>query len=142
MKAITQYRAEDGAIFNTPTECENYERLALDANRIMEAWRPLPDNDQCNFANGGGYYQHDPVLVEETKQRLMSLAETAGMSDIPRLRGCHFSHFLRYLDDADRLRPIREAAYRVMCCDERAREWGQPYYANNPDKGKQIQLNA
>lgn len=45
----------------------------------------------------------------------------------------------RYFDDGGH-NCLYEAWSRLRCIDEKGREWGQPYYALNPEKGEQKSL--
>jgi hypothetical protein len=148
MKAITKYQANDGAEFKTAEECEKHEVLVARIDEIMSQLPPTPKDDGCRFANGHGYIQHDPLTFIKVRNELLDLgaeqfsdgfsykswfAETKAGTR-------HNSWVGRLLDD-NGVRPLSRAWYRIMATDELAREWGQIYYALNPGKGEEIQLN-
>jgi hypothetical protein len=49
----------------------------------------------------------------------------------------HSSYVGRLLGDYG-IRPLENAWYRFSCVDKQYREWGQPYFATNPDKGTNV----
>lgn len=143
METITKYKAFDGREFVDPTDCELHETNCKLAEVIMQ---PMPDKPEgCGFSNGDGYLQHDKEVLLKVRNRFLEFAR----------RYTDHKWVQQTIDkgfDADPSwagRIIGECApstinkhwYRFMCIDNQCREWGQPYYATNPDKAKQIRLN-
>jgi hypothetical protein len=138
MRQITKYAAADGAEFTSADACIAYEALAAEVAEIMATLRARPDDDaDCNFSNGHGYLQHDPEMFYRARLSLLKLAQ----------RYTTFRWIQESIDDptvhpswAGRIiseacpRPLYAAWARLSCVDDQFREWGQPFYANNPDK--------
>lgn len=53
----------------------------------------------------------------------------------------HTSYVGRLLGECRGLRPLSNAWRRFGCIDKMGKEWGQPYFAANPEKGTQKCLN-
>lgn len=108
--SITIYVSDDGREFRSREACEQYERDAATVSAILA---PLGRRiDTIDYANGSGYVQHDGI----TGDMVWNLVRKAP--------GAQHSR------DADE--PWSKAYYRAMCIDAQGREWGQPYFANNP----------
>lgn len=141
MKAITKFKAVDGKEFNSENECLDYENLIKKVDNIMKALPPLPKDDGCNFSNGSGFVQHDKTILRKVKINLLEemkkhidhkwIQETIDNDEV------HPSYVSRLIDDYG-ISPLNKAWYRFMCIDKLNREWGQPYFAANPDKAKQV----
>jgi hypothetical protein len=125
-----KYEAEDGRKFSTPEECEQYEVLLYDLDAIMKPFGKHPD--KTDFTNGGGYLQHKKSDVERAKKRLIVTGSTYLQLEDP----VGFNVLGRYFDDSG-VSCLYKAWLRLACMDALYREWGQPYYANHPDKGVQ-----
>ena len=107
-----------------------------------------------DFANGGGFLRHKTVNVMKAWRALMELLglrhalpdDVFGTSKRSFI-GIPFvmrSSIGRYLDDADS--PYYSLYMRFVCMDDMSktmtmREWGQRYFALNPDQGKQVCWN-
>lgn len=141
MKTLTKFQAIDGVEFYDEAECIEYESLINKIDKIISQLPPLPKDDGCKFANGGGFIQHDKNTLRSVKLNLLEeikkhiehrwIQQTIDDDNI------HPSYVGRLVDDHG-IRPINNAWHRFMCIDKLGREWGQPYYANNPDKGEQV----
>lgn len=130
MERISKYKAIDGSVFNTEQECLSYESLIERVNAIMRPLGTRPDD--TNFTNGGGYIQHDSRVVAIAKEEITELAIKTFKID----RNVNFFIIGRYCDDCGS-KCLYSAWSRLNCCDKNNREWGQGYYAINPDKGTQ-----
>ena len=144
MKTITKYEAIDGTEFDHENECLKYEKLIERIDLIMHELPKRPEDDGCRFSNGGGFIQHDKATL--CKARIKILKEVKKHIKHPWVQqtiddeNVHPSYVSRLIDDY-RIKPLNSAWYRFMCIDKSGREWGQPYFANNPEKGQQIKLN-
>ena len=134
MKVQTVYVSDDGARFDSAGEAINRDSLVKLVADIMLGLRPIPKDDGCRFANGGGYVQQDASVVKEAKRRLMEIAAAKLRRDDLLKEDVHVSWALRLLDGA--LPPVERALSRFYCMDERFREWGQPFYASHPDEAE------
>jgi hypothetical protein len=132
MKKITKYQAEDGKVFNTEKECLDYEKIIAKVDAIMKPFGKRPDS--CNFTNGSGFLQHNDSDVSKAKRQITDLG-----NDIFKCNA-NFGFIGRYFDDSG-YDCLYSAWGRLSAVDNKSREWGQSYYANNPDSGKQVQLN-
>ena len=136
MKIIEKYVANDGTEFRNGKDALHRDELL---NSISSIEKLLPTRpDDANFANGHGYIQHKYETIEKVKGFLYELC----LIESPSLSEYNFDSygFVRSLDDSSS--PLYKLYYRiVMCVDDQLREYGQPYFANHPDKAEQRQLN-
>ena len=132
MKTITRYLAQDGSVFDTEKKCREYESLCKKVKKIMKPLGKLPLDKGCKFANGEGYIQHNPSVIEVAKSQLLALGKE--YLHIKEERSFGFAG--RCFDDYG-VSAINDAHNRLSCCDENGREWGQQYFAVHPEKGKQ-----
>lgn len=136
------YKANDGKIFNHKNDCEKYE---FKMNQIEKIMQNLPQEpDSCNFRNGGGYLQHDPEIVKKAMIEILKLSEIDFKEDKEKIFENPFSYRQSYyigrvMTDGNNI--CWSAWCRFLSMDNKYREWGQPYFALNPDKGEQIRLN-
>ena len=142
MKTITRFLSDDGCEFDTETKCRAHEGLSNEVGAVLFSLPALPKDDGCKFANGHGYIQHDPEAFKAAKTALLRIGQ----------RVCPHKFIDNSLEDptvhpswvgrifSDNSRPLYAAWGRVMCTDDQFREWGQPYYANNP-KGEFVRIN-
>jgi hypothetical protein len=145
MKAVTKYQADDGRLFDSESAAIEHEFYLSEIEGIEKALPPRPD-DGCKFENGDGYLQHTQESVDAFKREILMLA--ARRLKDPKLaewakkpQEVHgFSYVGRLLDDCDR--HLYGLWSRVMCMDEKNREWGQPYFALNPGTGKDFPIAA
>lgn len=141
MKEVTKYQADDGRVFDTEHEAIVQDAKAVSLKKISKLLKPIPENDGCKFSNGAGYVQQDALRVQEYKRGIMLL----GACHHPKMAEwaknpieVHPQSIVgRILSDCDQL--LYRAWHRVMCMDGQFREWGQPYYAMNPEKGEQFE---
>lgn len=133
MKAIIKYQALDKTTFNTEEECVRYENLLNKVNKIMSKIGDKVKDKSCEFGNGGGYIQHNKEIVKKAQTDITNLA----IKELKLDKDYKFGSFIgRYIDDSG-VNCIKEAYCRLQCIDNKGREWGQPYFAINPDKGVQ-----
>jgi len=144
MKTITKYKAIDGKEFSDRDECVSYELLICRVDDIMSALPPKPVDDDCSFSGGEGFLQHDKSILRKVQLQLLEIMkeytdhkwiqqtiddENIDPSWVARIIGEYSLH------------PLNNAWYRFSCIDNLSREWGQPYFANNPEKGTQFSIN-
>jgi len=142
MKEIIKYVSEDGTEFKNGTDCVKYEELC---NRVQKAMAILPDRPETSgFSNGVGYLRHNSVDFNLAKQSLLLIiAERLNLEWLKKEATLdpHLIHnnsiVGRYVCDSGN-KALNKAWYRLMCTDDQYREWGQPYYAINPTKGKDV----
>jgi hypothetical protein len=140
MKTITKYQAVDGSEWNTKQQALDRDVLCERVKSIMHDWPKVNDED-CSFINGHGFIQLSEEFVMKKRTALLKLIAkhidhkwVQQSLDDP---GIHPSWVERVLSDSD-LKPIYVAWLNLGCIDKRWRQWGQPYYAKNPDEGDQI----
>jgi len=143
MNPITKFQADDGTEFNTKDACIAHEMLCAEIAEVMALLPPKVDDTGCEFSNGSGYIQHDPHTFNRVKFALLRIAnrisphkwfEQALYDD-----GVHESWPGRIISEMSA--PLWRAWHRISCTDSQFREWGQPYFANNPDQATQKRLN-
>ena len=142
MHAITKYVANDRSEWNTVEDAEKRDELIIDVKVATSILKEAPDD--MEFANGHGYVQQRPEIIQNVKESLYALANRDGVlkwwidgqkkdrgkTDSDLINNCHPSYFCRMLDGGHG--PLSEAYNRLCRIDEQNREWGQPYYAINP----------
>lgn len=142
MEVITKFKANDGVEFVAESDCLAYEDACGDIDVIIGMLPEKPDT--CEFSNGSGYIQHSMdnfmkarnAYLEYVKiytdhkwiQQSIDQGLDAHPSWVARISEC----FPDY---------IAKKWYRFQCVDNQLREWGQPYYANNPEDTTALQLN-
>lgn len=139
MKAVIKHQANDGSEHGTEAKALERDRLLVVIEEITRAClKPVPT--ECGW---NGYIQQHPASVTDYKRTLMRIAKQEGVygkcgdSDCiwdldPKLvhpRGPAG----RYIDDGGS-RPLNAAWHRLMCMDAQCREYNQPYFAMNPKK--------
>lgn len=149
MEAITVYKAVDGSRWDSESDALKRDdesfKTALSIGQLGERYK---ETDSCNYENGGGYVQHDLNTIRVCKMALIRLCretrphfdEWARMQESVHkvdLLKIDVGWFNRMMDDDS---PMDKAWRRFYCIDAQGREWGQPYYALNPDKGEQKRL--
>lgn len=141
MKKIEKYKAIDGTEFNNENECLDYENLIKKVDNIMAELPPLPKDDGCRFSNGEGFVQHNKTILRKVQINLLKLAQKhidhKWLQQTIDDENVHPSYVGRLIDDYN-IRPLNKAWHRFMCIDKLGREWGQPYFALNPNEGKQV----
>jgi hypothetical protein len=137
MQTIQKFKADDGAEFDAEDACVAYESLCAEVAEVMGTLPARPDDDGCRFSNGGGYLRHDAATLGRARVAILKIAQQFAtdppwfQQSIDDPAGCHPSWAGRLIDDCCP-HPVKSAWYRFMCIDKQGREWGQPYYANNP----------
>lgn len=143
MEQIIKFRAIDGKEFSDEWQCVKYEQLYEKVDDIMSLLPPKPNNDNCNFANGEGFFQHNKATLRKVEIQILELCKVYIDHDWIQSaidgEKVHPSNIARLLGDYN-IKPIDNAWGRFMCIDKYSREWGQPYYANNPEEGKQVSI--
>jgi hypothetical protein len=140
MKALTIYIADDGSRFDKEIDCLAYELMGKEIEIIM---RPLgARNDSCEFANGGGYYQHESphlVKIELAKYLLKKQPDLKAAAQIVAGENIDMSWIRRFTDHMGNY--MNKATFRLSCINyTSAREYGQPYYASHESECNQIDL--
>lgn len=147
---ITKWKAADGSEWSSQEKADERELLILAVQIAMKPLGDRPNLPNCGFDNGGGYVQHDPASVVRARLDLYEIAkgplgwwikeqkEKHGQTDYSLAVEVHVSWHQRMLDGG--CDPLERAYGRICCIDDKYREWGQPFFGMNPDKGKQVQL--
>lgn len=142
MKEITTWRASDGCDFTNKTDCAAYDQLCENVIHVMAAFPPHPQHDGCNFSYGGGFMQLSEKVVTTVRCKLIDIIATKiNPGSVEEFRDLKVpaSSVAKFID-GNNIRPLYAAWQRLSCIDSRWREWGQPYYAINPDQGQQVML--
>jgi len=139
MKATTVYRSDDGHDFRTGHDCLVYEGMLESLQSAARLLRE-PIDEECHFSNGGGFVQQVPEALARFDEHFEDILRTYLTDEVAdKYKACPRGIVGRYLSDGGG--PLYDAAYRLWCrryaMDDHGREWGQPYYAFNPSKGKQ-----
>jgi hypothetical protein len=134
------YEADDGSKWSTMEQADRRDQLIRAVKYALEPLGDLPRDDGCRFANGHRYIQHTPGAVQTAKARLITASESICGKWIEEHRengydstDMHPSWFQRFADDSG-CTPLSRAWGRFACIDLLNREWGQPFFANNPDQ--------
>lgn len=138
MKTKTYYVADDGSEYESEPAAKRHNRLLVQIRAALVPLGPKIKDRASEFANGHGYRQHDLADVMKAKEAFIAICKRQvpdKVWDAP-VRDIHPMGFAgRLLDDSS---PTLYASWhRFMCIDDQGREWGQPYFALNPEKGEQ-----
>jgi hypothetical protein len=143
MKTVTYYVAKDGS--EHKTEAGAKERDAL-IRRVRAAMEPLGKQQRdphCRFSNGGGYVPHSKEAIGKARAALIVISREVlawyFRDSKVNPEEAHASWFCRIIDGS--CGPLDMAWSRLARIDELGREWGQMYYAINPDKGEQVEYS-
>ena len=136
MQAIQKYRADDGAEFDSEKKCIAHEELCAEIAKVMATLPKRPNDDGCTFSNGHGYLQHSAEQFWPAREALLRIGNKLfphkwfdkSIAD----RSVNSSWAARLIGEASA--PLCRAWERISCVDGQLREWGQPYYANNPNE--------
>lgn len=135
IKKVVVYEASDGTRFDCRKDAEAWESLCLG---IVVATRPLGDRPSSPAFRGGfGCVVHAVATVGEVRDALMPFTVAA----FPRWFAAnrHPETFTQVSTEAmawltQQHALLGPAWYRLVCIDATGREWGQPYFAKNPDR--------
>ncbi len=144
METITKYKADDGREFLDAGECRTHEENCSLAENIMSEMCPRPGG--TDFANGSGYIQHEPSKVLEVRAKFLEFCKRYTthkwiQESIDKGFEAHASWAARIIGEAAP-DTIYKHWHRFSCIDSSGREWGQPFYADHPEKAESNQLNA
>ena len=145
MQQITAFVDTDGIIHRTVGECALADEhiaarraIASYFDKCMEPLGPRPD--ELRFSNGDGYIQHDPkvILAVVRKMRDLTVQAEPGSSErfanTPDNTAAIVNTGTFWTGRLNEGSPLTKYWTRMWCIDSRGREYGQPYYALNPDK--------
>ena len=143
MKTVTMYEAADGSRYTKAKQATIRDMIIEKVEEAMAPLGPQFKDEGCHFANGRGWIKHDPAKVKEVKRALIEVGKgplgwwydkqlKLHGKTLDDLMTCHGSWFGRMLDGS--CAPLERAWSRMCCITEDGREFGQPYYAANPDK--------
>lgn len=140
MTTIIRFQTRDLREFDEAAPARAHEKLLDAIDALTLRLPPLPVDDGKSFANGTGFLQHAPHRVREVKEGIIAL--WGGDADIQR-EAVHLPPFSSALCGllSDSNSPLYPLWWRLGCIDRQWREWGQPYFALHPLKGKHIRLN-
>ncbi len=146
MKTVTKYVSDDGKEFGTEEKCIEHEHLIGKLEIAFQKW-PHGYNTS-GFYNGEGYLNLGEALFDDVWDNFFTLLIEHYLPDTTSFKDAIIQthenknvHSIlgRFLDDTDS--PFKPYWFNFSCVDKSFRLWGQPFFANNPQKGKQICLN-
>lgn len=144
MIAVTRYQSKDGVEFSDPESCAKHESLCDEVDAVMANLPAVPDLPGCGFHNGGGYIQHDPTVFWQVRNELLKIAlrldDHKWLSQSLADPSIDPMFAARIISDG-LPKPLSKAWWRICCIDMEAREWGQPYFRNNPKEATNKKLN-
>ncbi|MFW9872179.1 MAG: hypothetical protein ACFFG0_03680 [Candidatus Thorarchaeota archaeon] len=149
MKIFTKtiYQAKDDREFDNKKDCIDHENLIDEIDELLKTLPELPKDSGCSFSNGGGYIQHDKEIFLSFQAemikivcRFTKISKEAIDNLLKHQLPLGNSIIGRYVCDCcDSI--IKRAWFRISCTSDEFREYGQPYYALNPEKAKKGCLN-
>jgi hypothetical protein len=139
MKKINKWVARDGSEWKTEESAVNHE-IFLDKIEMVESIIPKKP-DTTNFTNGHGYIQHSKDSIKKARNMLVELADeyVGSFMSTYDLKSYAFG---RYLNDGNY--NLYDLYNRIVSCidDNTWREYGQTYFANNPNEAEQVCVNG
>lgn len=137
MTAIQKYKSDSGREFSTPQDAMVADALFAIQNEVNKML-PSAIDDGCDFENGGGYVQQseaDIIAFKHGMRRLIVMEFGENSATLKRWDENPCGFVGRYLDDSGS--DTYRLYLRLCCIDDQRREWGQPFYAINPEQGTQ-----
>ena len=133
MKQITMYETKDGKKFDNLESAKKYESLCSQMSLLTVMLPQVPD--RIDFTNGYGYLQWLDEDVETVKLTVAKNAAKYLGSDLINklIENGELSPsgiIGRILSDAN-IPVLYNMWLRIMCIDDKFREWGQPYFATH-----------
>lgn len=136
VEAITQYKAADGSIWPSLTKAEQREKLLAECAKVGDLI-----GKRTHLAHGT-FRQHNMEDFRNFRSALLKLVKKhlkgewmKEWDSVPEEEVSAFGIIGRILSDSSNLDPIYSLWSRWMCFDRKAREWDQPYFALQADKG-------
>lgn len=141
MKEQSIYIADDSTRFDSEIECMKYEVMCKEIELIAKPLGIKPDD--CDFANGGGYIQHNNpnlVKIELAKYLYAKDPKIKAAKQIIDGEDINMSWVGWYIDGMGRC--VNNLISRLSCINYISnREYGQPYFVSHENEAKQIKLN-
>jgi hypothetical protein len=134
IEEIKQFKTADGSVFNYLDEATKYNELLGKCDEIEQSLVSRPDD--IEYQNGAGWLQHPEGTKITFSDSIMKLYNEWFKKDddnITYIVG-------RIIDDND-IRCLNHLLFRWECMSEEDREYGQPYYSNNPYMAEGEQIN-
>jgi hypothetical protein len=142
MKTKTIYVADDGVEFTDFTSCANYKELCEIVDFYMRQLPKAPNTS--SFQAGKGYIQHDIATVKLVRNKIIKFLHQAcgGTFNLESAtNGVLHPSYISYHSDHIKEKCLKNAWYRFQCMTEEFKEYGQPYFCNNPDQAKNFCIN-
>lgn len=136
MKIITKFVADDGTEFPEEAKAEAHDKLIKRVELVMRPMGKIIEDYNCDFSNGSGYIQHDISTVFDVRVALLEIANSIYHHKWLLDAKSHPSWAGRIISECCP-NVVYGAWPRICCVDVKGREWGQPFFALNPDKGTQ-----
>jgi hypothetical protein len=143
----TKYVTEDENQFDSPIDALKHELLLYRVNDALSQLPPRPKS--MEFSNGKGYILHNRYVAMNAYLQLVGIArdyigeEMREVESRPGFKGWGIEtaewfdfHFSRVGDNPT----LSHAFYRFRAMDSSFREWGQIYFALNPNEGLNVRL--
>ena len=131
MKEVIKFEAFNGKIFDSKSECLQYENLLNEIKKAMGYLKPCGSHP--GFNDGECYIQQNKTNIVKAMHKIVELS---GIEKSPEFINdafnCRFGIIGRIICDSDNI-PLWNAWQRFMCIDHLGREWVQPYYAKHPN---------
>jgi len=154
MKEVKMFQADDGALFKTQQDALDRDNLIKEIDRLNSLLGGKLDLGS-EFYSGGGYYQLTKAMVDNFDYQFLEVVKRhepwifKEYLDNPTWnKGNKYtneqimkSHILaRGLSDSGSI--LYESLIIRLSIDNQFRRWGLPYFANNPNVGKQVKLGG
>jgi len=138
-KQIERYQADDGTVFSSMEQAEGHDALCAAITMVMASLLPTPKGDFGNDCRG--YLQQNPTTVTAVKVRLCELAAAVGVDwfqeHLHEAADIHpMSYGGRVMSECGP-KPLSYAWNRLSRIDEWGREWEQPFFALERERGCQ-----
>lgn len=141
MKIKTYYIADDNTEHETMEQAKDHNIFIADIAKAIEPLGKRYKGQYCDYENGSGYVQHNPISVLEAKKNIIAICKIKvphKIWDYPAGEIHPHSFACRLLSERNSF--LYAAWRRFMMIDEQGREWGQPYYASHPEAATMKEL--
>lgn len=142
MEIIIKYRAIDGKEFLSEEDCVDHENAIKEISLIMVELVPRPSD--ISFANGTGYIQHQAGDALRARRKLLEFAAKRvshhWIQESLDNENIHPSYAARIIGEIG-IKKLEKAWNRFKCMTTDFREFGQPYFRDNPEQAKNFRIN-
>jgi hypothetical protein len=131
MKPVQKFEANDGTVFDDATSALDHDALCTAIATLTDALPAPPPSGSEEWIQHSmsDFLTYQRALIELFRAKVPYFANNEHtLWALHAQRPAGHTLIGRFIDDSAP-RPLYSAWYRIMCTDQRFREWGQPFFA-------------